>query len=78
MRLRRQRADLDEAEAETRETVNRLDALVEPGCETQRIGKGKPERLDPQSRIGVGPHAPRVGGDGANGDPMRDLRRQRA
>ena len=49
---RRQRADLDETEAKRKHRPGNLGVLVEPGGETERIGKGKPEGRDREAGIG--------------------------
>ena len=51
---RRDRADLDEAEAEGKDRVRHLAILVEAGGHADRIGKVEAEEVLPQARIAGG------------------------
>ena len=52
LRLRRQRADLDEAEAELQHRARDFGVLVEAGGKPERIGKSQSQDLDRKPRIG--------------------------
>lgn len=54
LRARRDRADLEEAETEAGEAVDRLAVLVEPGGEADAVGKAQAHDLDRARRLRLG------------------------